>query len=54
MLPGWQRYMKDADRKKLADSGMAKLQGQSENINVTNIKPALHKQGSNLLETKGR
>jgi integrase len=48
-----QRYTKDADRKKLADSGMAKLQGQSENTNVTNIEPPLHKQGANLLKTKG-
>ena len=47
-----QRYTKDADRKKLADFGMAKLQGQSENTNVTNIEPPLHKQGANLLKTK--
>ena len=39
-----QRYTKDADRKRLADSGMAKLRGQSENSNVTNIERALHKQ----------
>src|SRR6266436_3616097 len=31
-----QRYCKDADRKRLADSGMAKLRGQSENADVTN------------------
>jgi integrase len=48
-----QRYTKDADRKKLADSGMAKLRGQSENTIVTNIEPSLHKQGPNLLKTKG-
>jgi Phage integrase family len=48
-----QRYTKDADRKKLADSGMAKLRGQSENTNVTNIEPPLHKQGTNLFKTKG-
>jgi integrase len=48
-----QRYTKDADRKKLADSGMAKLRGQSENSNVTNIESPLHKQGSNLFKTKG-
>jgi integrase len=48
-----QRYTKDADRKKLADSGMAKLRGQSENTNVTNIEPPLHKQGAKLLKTKG-
>jgi integrase len=49
-----QRYTKDADRKKLADSGMAKLRGRTENMNVTNIEPPSHKQGTNLLETKGR
>jgi hypothetical protein len=48
-----QRYTKDADRKKLADSGIAKLRGQSENTNVTNIEPPLHKQGTKLLKTKG-
>jgi integrase len=48
-----QRYTKDADRKKLADSGMAKLRGHSENSNVTNIESPLHKQGSNLFKTKG-
>src|SRR5262245_6903800 len=48
-----QRYTKDADRKKLADSGMAKLRAQSENSNVTNIESPLHKQGSNLFKTKG-
>jgi integrase len=32
-----QRYTKDADRKKLADSAMAKLRGQIENDDVTNI-----------------
>jgi Phage integrase family len=48
-----QRYTKDADRKKLADSGMAKLRGQSENTNVTNIAPHLHKHGASSLKTKG-
>ncbi len=48
-----QRYTKDADRKKLADSGIAKLRGQSENSNVTNIEPVLHKQAPNLLKTRG-
>jgi hypothetical protein len=42
-----QRYTKDADRKKLADSGMAKLRSQSENSNVTNIESPLHKQDTN-------
>jgi integrase len=42
-----ERYTKDADRKRLATSGMAKLQGgQSENIKVSNlttrsVKPAV-------------
>ena len=48
-----QRYTKDADRKKLADSGMAKLRGQSENSNVTNIESPLHKRGSKFFKTKG-
>lgn len=48
-----QRYTNDADRKRLAESAMAKLRGQSENANVTNIEPPLHKQGANLLKTKG-
>lgn len=47
-----QRYTKDADRKKLADSGMAKLRGQSKNTNVTNIEPPLHKRAANPLKTK--
>ena len=33
--------------------GIAKLRGQSENTNVTNIEPPLHKQGTKLLKTKG-
>jgi hypothetical protein len=48
-----QRYTKDADRKKLADSGMAKLRGQSENTNVTNIEPPVRKRGTNILKTIG-
>ena len=48
-----QRYTKDADRKKLADSGMAKLGGQSKNTNVTNIEAPLHKQVTNVFKTKG-
>jgi hypothetical protein len=48
-----QRYTKDADRKKLADSGMTKLRGQTENASVTNIAPTLHRQDANLLRTKG-
>lgn len=48
-----QRYTEDANQKRLADSGMAKLRGQSENTDVTNIEAPLHKQGSNLLKTNG-
>lgn len=48
-----QRYTKDADRKKLADSGMAKLRGQSENTHVTNIQSSLHKHSANALKTQG-
>jgi hypothetical protein len=37
-----QRYTADADRKKLADSGMAKrLAGQSENTEVANLSSPL-------------
>jgi hypothetical protein len=39
-----QRYTNDADRKRLAESAMAKLRG-SANANVTNIEPPLHKHG---------
>jgi integrase len=38
-----QRYTEDADRKRLAESGMAKRQGQSGNSDVTNIEAPLHK-----------
>jgi len=34
-----QRYTIDAEKKRLADSGMAKMQGQKENASVTNITP---------------
>jgi hypothetical protein len=40
-----QRYTEDADRKRLAASGMAKRRGQSENSDVTNIEAPLHKHG---------
>jgi len=48
-----QRYTKDADRRKLADSAMAKLRSQTGNDNVTNIKPPLHKHEANSLKAKG-
>jgi integrase len=38
-----QRYTADADRKRLADSGMAKRRGQSENTVVTNSSTPMHK-----------
>ena len=39
-----QRYTADADRKRLADSGMAKkLAGQKENANVANLPAPAHK-----------
>jgi integrase len=38
-----QRYTADADRKRLAASGMAKRRGQSENSDVTNSEAPLHK-----------
>jgi integrase len=45
-----QRYTKDADRKKLADSGMAKMRGQNENADVTNLAAPLHKPVANALK----
>jgi integrase len=48
-----QHYTNDADRKRLADSGMAKLRGRSKNANVTNTATQLHKHAANTLKTKG-
>jgi hypothetical protein len=48
-----QRYTSDADRKRLAKTGMAKLRDQSENIDVTNTDAQLHKHAANVLKTKG-
>ena len=36
-LPEVQRYTDGADRKRLADSGMAKVRGQIENKTVANL-----------------
>jgi hypothetical protein len=47
-----QRYTSAADRKRLADSGMAKMLGQSENAGATNTASPLHKQTANALKTK--
>jgi hypothetical protein len=47
-----QRYTEDADRKRLAESGMAKLRGQSENTNVTNTAAPVHKQPAKALKAK--
>jgi integrase len=48
-----QHYTNDVDQKRLADSGMAKLRGQSKNANVTNTATPLHKHAANTLKTKG-
>jgi integrase len=48
-----QHYTNDVDRKRLADSGMAKLRGQSKNANVTNTATSLHKHAANTVKTKG-
>jgi ribosomal protein L14E/L6E/L27E len=48
-----QRYTVEADRKILADRGMAKKRrGQSENADVTNMAPPLHKHGAKSLNQK--
>jgi integrase len=47
-----QRYTKDVDRKRLADSGMAKKLAQSKNTDVTNIMSHLHKQAAKSLKHK--
>jgi integrase len=48
-----QHYTNDADRQRLADSGMAKLRGQSKNADVTNMAALSHKHVANSLKTKG-
>jgi integrase len=50
-----QRYTDDANRKLLADRGMAKKRdrGQSGNANVTNPATLFHKPATNALKTKG-
>jgi integrase len=45
-----QRYTRDADRKKLADSAMAKLRRSDEEHDVTNIQRLLHKLRTNPLK----
>jgi integrase len=45
-----QRYTSAVDRKRLADSGMAKKVGQSENADVTNIARPLHKHAAKPLK----
>jgi hypothetical protein len=52
-LPEVQRYTKGADQKRLAESGMAKLRGQSRNTDVTNTATSLHKHAAKALKTKG-
>jgi integrase len=48
-----QRYTKDADKKRLAASGAAKMGDQSKNADVTNIGSPLHKQAEKPLKTAG-
>jgi hypothetical protein len=48
-----QRYTEDADQKRLADTGMAKKRGQSENPSVANLGTRSGKPPSKLLKTKG-
>ncbi|HEX3341712.1 MAG TPA: hypothetical protein VHT68_21365 [Pseudolabrys sp.] len=48
-----QLYTNDADRKRLADSAIAKLQDQSENTRVTNAAAQLHKHTAKALKAKG-
>jgi hypothetical protein len=47
-----QRYTTDADRKRLADTAMAKLRDQSKNADYTNTASYLHKQAPNGLKLK--
>jgi integrase len=48
-----QRYTDAANKKRLAASGAAKMRGQTENSDVTNIASPLHKQTKKLLKTAG-
>lgn len=49
-----QRYTKEADMKRLAASGAAKLQqAQTENSNLTNLGPNSYKPPANTLKNKG-
>jgi hypothetical protein len=48
-----QRYTVDANKKRLADSGAAKMQAQSENTDYTNIGAELHKRTPKSLKTNG-
>jgi integrase len=47
-----QRYTSAADRKRLADSGMAKLRGRIENVSVANLRPQSGKPTSNFLKRR--
>ena len=47
-----QRYTEDADRKRLADTGMAKMRGQSENTSVANLGTRSGKPRSKPLKGK--
>src|SRR5215472_16284813 len=47
-----QRYTRDADRRRLADAAMAKLQDQSKNADYTNTASRLHNQPTKILKVK--
>jgi hypothetical protein len=47
-----QRYTTDADRKRLADTAMAKLRDQSTNADYTNTAARLHKRAAKVLKVK--
>jgi hypothetical protein len=48
-----QRYTEDADQKRLADTGMAKKRGQSENVSVANLDAPSGKPQPKSLKRKG-
>jgi integrase len=48
-----ENYTKDADMKRLADSGAEKMRARSTNTEVTNTEAHLHKQAANPLKRKG-
>ena len=47
-----QRYTSAADKKRLADSALAKLRGQSENAEVTNAEAKSYKHEAKSLKIR--